>query len=108
MKNKQFEDNIVRLLKTSRESNMPSEDFVNNLIDDALNEFEPNLQKRQKGAKPHLPGWFKVAAVLILCSGLVCSVVIQLGRRVERRFQGLDSKADIRGQDLPETEGLSE
>ena len=49
--NEQFENNISRLLKTGRESNRPSDEFTQNLIDDALNELKTDQDRRQKRSK---------------------------------------------------------
>jgi Ca-activated chloride channel family protein len=94
-KNDTFEQNISRLLKTGRESSMPSEEFVNTLIEKAMQELENDQTGRQKRSKPmkrHFPKWLKIAAVLIICGGLLPLILLVLvGRVVKSKFEGLNS-----------------
>ena len=86
-KNEQFEYNISRLVKTSRESKMPSEKFVNTLIDKAMQELENEQTGRQNRSKPmksHFSKWLKIAAVIIICGGLLSLVATTILMNFER------------------------
>ncbi len=105
---KQFENNISRLLKTGRQSNTPPQEFTNTLIDEALNELESDQHRRQKRSKPtrsHFPKWLKVAAVFLICGGLLGSVVITIRHRLENKLQSITTELDG-GQDLPDPPDL--
>ena len=108
--NKQFEKNVSRLLKTGRESKMPSQEFTNTLIDGALNELESDQHRRQKRRKAiKLRKWplVEIAAILLLCGGFICMVAINLGQKVESKFNSLSSEIEEPAEspeqpDLPE------
>lgn len=92
--NKQFEDNIYRLLKANRESNMPTEKFTNDLTNDVLNELntdQDRRQKRRKTTKFKKLHPLEIAALLLLCGGFLFMVFINLGQQFESKFQSLSS-----------------
>ena len=68
--NEQFEKNIARLVKSTSESQIPSENFTNNLIDEALKELpknQPGRQKRSTTMKPINKNLITIAA----CAAIV-------------------------------------
>ncbi|MFZ9024280.1 MAG: YfbK domain-containing protein, partial [Anaerohalosphaeraceae bacterium] len=97
--NEQFENNISRLLKTSRESNRPSEEFTQNLVDDALNELKTDQdrrQRRRKTVKYRFPHELKFVATFIICGGLVsliCALIL-IGDNVQSKFEMLESSTE--------------
>ncbi len=71
--NEQFEKNISRLVKSTRESQIPSESFTNNLIDEALKELPKDQSRRQKRnitMKSVLQNLFKVTACVLVIAGI--------------------------------------
>jgi Ca-activated chloride channel family protein len=67
--NEQFEKNIARLIKSTSESKIPSENFTNNLIDEALKKLPENQPRRQKRStimKPFIKSFIKIAACVAI------------------------------------------
>jgi hypothetical protein len=95
--NKQFEENMVRLFKANRDSNMPTEKFTNDLINDVLHELEADQGGRQKSRetmnfrKLH---WMEIAAVLVFCGGFVFMVFINLGQHVNNKMESISSEVE--------------
>ena len=101
----QFENNISRLLKTGRESKMPSQEFTNNLIDEALNELKTDQdrrQKRSKAIKLRKWHWLEIAAIFLICGGFIYMLLINLSQKVENRLGSLSSEIED-SPDLPES-----
>ncbi|MFZ9011554.1 MAG: hypothetical protein ACO20W_06645, partial [Anaerohalosphaeraceae bacterium] len=84
--NEQFENNISRLLKTSRESNRPSEEFTQNLIDEALTELKTDQNRRQKRSNVmKFRRWHpvEIAAGFAICIFMLGLLVNHLGENVQ-------------------------
>lgn len=79
-KQQQLEENIARLVKTSGDSQLPSEDFTKNLIDKAVNELDPPKQapKKQSSLSKVVPDLLKIAAVAAIVAFLVSALVPSL------------------------------
>jgi hypothetical protein len=112
--NKQFENNIYRLLKSRRKSNMPTDKFTHDLISDVLYELKTDQHKRQKeGKNIRLKkwNWLEIAAVFLICGGMVGLLVNQLGSRIESKMNSLSSEIEesaepLEQPDVPEQQKL--
>ncbi|MHC4287972.1 MAG: vWA domain-containing protein, partial [Planctomycetota bacterium] len=95
--NEQFENNISRLLKTGRESNMPSEEFTQNLVDDALTELKTDQDRRQKRSnvmKPRNFHFLEIAAGFAVCICLLGLVMVHLGSDIESKLEMIQSSTE--------------
>lgn len=87
--NEQFEKNISRLVKTTGQSQIPSENFTNSLIDEALKEIQtgqPGRQKRSLVMK-NTKRFITVAACFLVAA---CAIFF-----VAESFMGKTSKAKL-------------
>ncbi len=76
--NEQFEQNIARLVKSTGENQIPSENFTQNLIDEALKELPQNQPQRQrsKTMKSIIKSFIKISACIIVVGGFLSFFII--------------------------------
>ncbi len=92
-KENKLNKNISRLVKLTRESDIPSEKFVDSLINDALNELDQPQHDQQRAErnttmKFTLKKTLAWAAAFIVVSGLAVSIMMpRLGRVKESNMQ---------------------
>ena len=75
--NEQFEKNIARLIKSTREQQIPSENFTHNLIEEALKELpnDPSRRQRSTFMKRTYKRLLVTAAALIIVFGITFSIL---------------------------------
>lgn len=98
--NEQFEKNISRLVKSTCQSQIPSENFTNNLIDEALQELVPDQARRQKRSifmKSFMKSFIKIAACVIIVGGFLSAIVMPSMQKAKQMSQRILYGTNLRG-----------
>ena len=103
--NEQFEKNIARLVKSTGDQQIPSENFTNNLIEEALKELPKKQTRRERSniMAPFVKSFIKIAACVVVVGFVLSAFLMPSLKKCKQRSSNLSvgrKSVDKEGVDI--------